>query len=645
MIRTRCRWLQGEFMSRNALLVLLLGMTALGSSQRSLAADEPKADLFGGQVFDIPDPATSGRVGQIYSSTCAACHDKGIERAPQRTLFIYMSPQSVYRALSDGAMRMQASSLSDGDKIAVAEFVTRRKMNDAPQAHEPPACAGKTADFDYGEPAAFSGWGFTPQNRRFVSADVARLDKSLVSRLRLKWAVAFPNAFQVRSQPAPAGGAVYVGSHNGGVYALERQSGCVRWIFQAGSEVRTGIVVSPWRAGDRTAKPLAYFGDVAGNVYAIDAVHGQLVWRVRADDNPSTITAAPALQGDTLYVSVSSFEAALPVDPHYECCKFRGSVVAYDAANGHVKWKTYTTDPPRLLGKNAKGANRYGPSGAPVWNTPTIDTTRHQLYVGTGENYSSPANDKSDAIIAMDLASGAVKWVYQGLAGDAMNLACVSADKTNCPEENGPDLDFGGAGTMLVSLPDGHQLVLAGQKSGDVYALNPDSGTLVWKAKPGRGGMLGGVHFGMAANSNRLFVPINDAPDGLNYSDPARPGVYALDLSNGHPSWSVPSDETECAGSKHCTVGYSQAITATPDLVLTGSDNGWLRIRDSRSGQLLWQVDTKNPVTTVTGENKGGGSFGGGAGPVVYHGMVLVSSGYSLAGQTPSNLLLAYTVQ
>jgi polyvinyl alcohol dehydrogenase (cytochrome) len=625
-----------------ATTVLLVAAAALGDTVAAVAADQPPSDLFGGQVFDIPDPTHGGRGGQVYLNTCAACHDKGLERAPQRTLFVYMSPQSVYRALTDGAMKAQGRGLSELDKVAVAEFVTRRKMSAAAETHEPPKCQGKAAQFDEREPPIFSGWGLAPGNTRFVPADVAGVDKSTVSSLRLKWAVAFPNAFQMRSEPALGGGAVYVGSHNGGVYALDRISGCARWIFQAGSEVRTGVVVSPWKPGDQAAKPLLYFGDVAGNVYAVDARRGQLVWRVRADDSPSTITAAPTLYGGTLYVSVSSFEATLPVNPNYECCKFRGSVVAYDAANGTVKWKTYTTEPPRLVGKNAKGANQYAPSGAPVWNSPTIDARRNQLYVGTGENYSSPANGTSDAVIAMDLASGAVKWVYQGLAGDAMNLACLAADKTNCPKENGPDLDFGGAGAMLVTLPAGRQLVIAGQKSGDVHALDPDTGKLVWRVKPGRGGMMGGIHFGMAANQETVFVPVNDAPDGLNYPDPPRPGVYGLSLSNGKMLWSAPADEASCAGVQHCTVGYSQAITATPDLVFAGSDNGWLRVFDSHSGALLWQVDTKKVVKTVTGEEKAGGSFGGGAGPVVYRGMLLLSSGYSLAGQTPGNLLLAF---
>jgi len=628
---------------RTAPAAALFGyVVALSGSARGLAADESATEFFGGQQFDIPDPRQGGRGGQIYLSTCARCHDKGVERAPQRTLFVYMSPQSVYRALKDGEMRAEAEGLSDNDKTLVAEFVTRRQMSAAAETREPPTCEGTTARFNFGEPPILSGYGLAGGNTRFIPSNVSGLNKTNVGRLRLKWAVAFPNSFQMRSEPTLAAGAIYVGSHNGGVYALDRTSGCARWIFQAGSEVRTGIVVSQWRVDDHAAQPRVYFGDIDGNVYALDARSGRLIWRARADENPSTITGTPTLYGNILYVPVSSFEATLPANPRYECCKFRGSVVAYNAADGSIKWKTYTTDPPRLVGKNAKGANQYAPSGAPVWNSPTIDTKRKVLYVGTGENYSSPANRTSDAVIAMDLDSGAIKWVFQALAGDAMNLACMSEDRTNCPKENGPDFDIGGAGTMLVTIANGHERVIAGQKSGDVYALNPENGTLIWRAKPGRGGMMGGVEFGLAANNEFVFAAINDAPDGREYVGTPRPGIYALALSNGAQAWSAPANDAGCSALNHCTPGYWQAITATPSLVFAGTENGWLRIFDAHSGVLLWEFDANKSVKTVTGEEKTGGSFGGGAGPIVYQGMLFASSGYTLAGLSPGNLLLAF---
>jgi len=599
---------------------------------------------FNGQVFDIPDPLRGGRGGQIYLQVCARCHNQGIGGAPQRVAFIFMSPQSIFRTLTDGAMKAEAAGLSRRDMIAVAEFLTRKRMS-ASERDALPVCRAEAARFDFDQPPVFPGYGLAPGNNRFEPATLSGLNKASVGRLRLRWVAAFPNASQMRSEPALAGGALYVGSQNGDVYALDQATGCERWAFHAGSVVRTGVVISPWKSGDDRAEPRAYFGDFTGNVYAVNARTGRLVWRVRADPNPmATITGTPALHAGTLYVPVSSFEAIRAGDPAYPCCRFRGSVVAFDAKNGNVRWTTYTTGRPRLTGRSANGVEQYGPSGAAVWNSPTVDPERGQLYIGTGQNYSSPASNTSDAVMALDLATGAVRWVYQAMARDAMNLACVSQNKANCPKENGSDFDFGGAGTMLVRGADGRQLVVAARKSGNVYALEPDTGKLVWKSKPGRGGMLGGVEFGLAANRHLVFAAIDDAPDGREYPGPAHPGIYALDFNTGRIVWSAPA-EAQCGGVPHAMNGYWQAITATPGLLLAGSDDGCMRIFDADTGAVLWTFDAERPVGTVTGRTGVGGSFGGGAGPIVYHGTMYVSAGYSIAGMTPGNLLIAFSAK
>jgi polyvinyl alcohol dehydrogenase (cytochrome) len=625
-----------------AAALLLGGVAALGVGAVGRAAPESPSEHFHGQQFDISDPKQGGRGGEIYLQDCASCHDSGVGHAPQRNLFPYMSPQSIYRALADGAMKAQGEGLSDADKTAVAEFLANRKMTGQAASAEPPRCQGEAAAFDPSQPPVFAGWGLERTNARFVSREIAGLDKATVGRLRLKWAVAFPNATQARSQPALAGGAIYVGSHNGGVYALDRETGCARWIFQAGAEVRTAILVDPWKAGDAAARPRIYFGDIVGGVYALDARTGKLVWRVRPDPHTgTTMTGAPTLYKDTLYVPVSSLEGVRPADPHFECCTFRGSVVALDAATGAVKWRTYTTKAPELVGTNSAGARQFGPSGAPVWNSPVVDARRGRLYFGTGENYSSPAEGHSDAIVALDMATGAMTWVYQATKGDATNLACMSENRANCPKEDGPDLDFGAA-VVLAKAPGGRDLVIGGQKAGVVHALDPDTGKLVWKTRVGRGGMLGGVHFGMAAGRKLLFVPVNDAPDGRRYPDAPRPGVYALDLANGRTVWAAPADAKACEGAKVCLNGYSQAVTATPDVVFAGSVDGRMRAFDAATGALLWQADTRTPVKTLNGQETAGGSFGGGSGPIPYHGTLYVSSGYSLAGSHPGNLLMAF---
>ena len=437
-------------------------------------------------------------------------------------------------------------------------------------------------------------------------------------------------------------GAVFVGSHDGTVFALDQETGCVRWTYHASAEVRTGIAISPWTAGDAQARPALYFGDLLGNVYGVEAFTGRELWRMRADTHPNaTITGSPSLHDGRLYVPVSSLEVTPALDPKFECCKFRGSVVAYDAASGEKLWQTYTIETPAAVtGKNRSGTDMYGPSGAPIWNSPAIDAKRGQLYVGTGENYSSPATLTSDAIFAIDLKSGKVKWSYQATPNDAWNTSCDSPTPDNCPKEDGPDFDFGAA-TMLASLSDGRDLVLGGQKSGMVTALDPANGKLVWNAKVGRGGIQGGIHFGMAAEGDILYVPISDGEDGRTYPEKRQPGLYALDLKTGQYAWKSPAVDV-CKGRKFCEPGISAAITAVPGLVLAGGMDGMLRVHDGATGKVLWENDTTAEVTATSGARAHGGSIGGAAGPVVSNGRLFVNSGYGIYGHMPGNVLLVF---
>lgn len=593
--------------------------------------------------FDINDPATGGRGGELYVSQCGACHDRGLERAPQRAVLAVMSPQAVYQVLTKGTMATQAAGLSEADKLALAEFITKRKMSSVIDEPEPPACAGRAAQFDYSAPPAFSGWGLTPDNSRSVPTAVAGLGRADVGRLRLRWAVSFPNAIRMRGAPAVGGGAVFIGSHNGQVYALDEATGCVRWRYLAGAEVRTSPVLEPWHKGDRSAKPRVYFGDLVGNVYALDARDGSLIWRRRVDAHPNAaITATPTLFEGRLYVPVSSFEIIRPANPQYECCTFRGSVVALDAKTGDTLWQTFTIDAPATQrGTSVRGVAQYGPSGAPVWNSPAIDVRRRQLLFATGGNYSSPATGTSDAVMALDLASGHIRWVYQGLAGDAWNNACIAPDKANCPKDAGPDHDFGAA-VILTHIPQIGDIVVAGQKTGWVHAVDAASGQLRWKVRVGRGGILGGIHFGIAANRGRVYAPVNDAPDGQQHDVPERPGLYALDLATGREVWAAHASADTCGDLPLCWSGYTQAITVTPELVFAGSSDGWIRILDADSGTTLWQYDTKQRFETVNGNPAHGGSMGGAAAPIVFAGSLYVASGYGFGGQMPGNVLLAF---
>ncbi|WP_394998371.1 PQQ-binding-like beta-propeller repeat protein [Sphingomonas sp.] len=591
------------------------------------------------------DPQTRKQGEGVYQTVCSGCHNVGINRAPQRFILEQMTPESIYRALVSGVMKQQAAGLSTVEKRNVAQYLTKRKFGEGAAITLPRMCKGKAALFDRSEPPVFANWGLNPASTHSIPTAVAGLDRRNVSKLKLKWALAFPNALRARSQPALAGGAIYVGSHDGTVFALDRETGCTRWTFNASAEVRTGLVVSPWKAGDAKAVPMVYFGDLVGNTYAVNAVTGKQVWRKAMDTHPSTtMTGTPTLYRGRLYVPVSSLEEGATGEINYPCCTFRGSIVAVDGRTGKERWRTYLVGEALARSQNGAGVNKFGPSGVPIWSSPAIDVKRQQLYVATGDNYSSPATAMSDAVVAIGLQTGKIKWSYQAFVNDAWNGSCDELVKLNCPDENGPDFDFG-AGVVLAKASDGQDIVLAGAKSGVAYGIDPDTGTLKWKQKVGRGGVNGGIHFGLAAVDGTVFIPVSDVPDGKTYAEPANPGIYALDIGTGEYRWRAPSSNNLCRGRTACYPGYSGAITATPELIVGGANDGFLRIYDALNGKPLWEVDTARDFKTVNGTIGRGGSMGGGTAPLAYRGLLIMNSGYGFAGKMPGNVLLVYGVR
>ncbi|MCU0976280.1 MAG: PQQ-binding-like beta-propeller repeat protein [Steroidobacteraceae bacterium] len=583
----------------------------------------------------------------VYTKACAECHEGGVARAPHKMFLQMMPTDGIVKALEQGVMQTQAAGLTPGERRAVAEYLTGHSLDEVIARTPPPSCEGPRREFDLGRAPAKAGWGVTRENQRFIPADVAGLTAADLPKLELKWAFAFPGANRARSQPTVAMGAVFVGSQDGTVYALDKETGCVRWTFRASAEVRTPVIIEGWDAASPPDRPLAYFADFIARVYAVDARTGELVWVTKVDDHANaTVTGAPVLLKDRLYVPISSLEVTSAADPKYACCTFRGAVASLDARSGATVWKTHTIDEPaREAGKTRIGTPILAPSGAPVWNSPSIDEQRGVLYVGTGENYSSPANDRSDALMAFELATGKLLWHRQKTEGDAWNVACMMKDNPNCPEEDGPDVDFG-AGTIIARGAGGRDLLLAGQKSGDVYALDlAKRGEPVWHNKVGRGGIQGGIHFGMALDGQRLYVPISDmtSPEAeVHLHDvPSKAGIYALDVATGKTLWSQPADNV-CNGRQYCEAGISAAITAMPGAVLAGHMDGRLRAYEAETGKVLWEYDTTQDVTATDGSRAHGGSFGGGAGPIVQDGMLFAASGYGIYFHMPGNVLLAF---
>ena len=496
------------------------------------------------------------------------------------------------------------------------------------------------------EAASWTTWGADVRNTRFQSA--AGLAARDVPRLKLKWAFALGDVANARSQPTVVGGRVFVGSENGTVFAVDAATGCAAWTHKADMPVRTAIVVS-------SPKGLAYFGDVGANVYAVDAATGTRVWKTHVDDHPTAVvTGAPQLFGGVLYVPVSSYESALALDPNYECCTFRGSVVALDAATGKVVWKTYTIDDAsQPTAKSKSGAQMRGPSGAAVWSTPTIDERLDRIYIGTGNNYSDPVTPRSDAIIALDRRTGRIVWSHQLALRDAYNSSCDIPGKLNCPTSDGPDADVGQP-PILVSLPNGRRALLVGQKSGEAHGLDPDRGAeILWTTNVGPGGKLGGLHWGSATDGRNMYaalsghelraVPDTTVKEGFRIvPDPTKGGgLFALNVADGKIVWHTAP--APCGDRPRCSPAQSAAVSAMPGVVFSGSVDGHLRAYSTTKGEVVWDFDTIRDFESTNGGRARGGALDV-AGPVVVGGVVYVVSGYALWGGAPGNVLLAFSV-
>ena len=584
----------------------------------------------------------------LYEESCSGCHDGSVSRAPHFSWLEMMSASVIYEAMNVGVMSVQAAALADGEKLLITEYLTRTKLESgaALKVNEPPMCTD--GDFDLSSPAQAVNWGH--DTNRYSPSTVAGLTVPEIPNLELKWAFAFPDAFRARSQPTIAMGTVFVGSQDGRVYALDLETGCARWTFSAAAEVRTGIVLSLSEAPmSKDNPPLAYFGDIIARFYAVNALTGELVWSLKADDHPSaTLTATPAFHEGMVFVPVSSLEVIPAADPAYECCTFRGSVLAIDATNGDVLWRHHTIPgEPSEVSRTSIGTKVLSPSGAPVWSSPTVDVKRGLIYVGTGENYSSPADENSDAVLAIDMATGARVWTRQSTSGDAWNVACMMADNPNCPPEDGPDFDHGSS-ILIVELDKDKDILLAGHKNGTVYALDPDNKAEVLGAtEVGRGSIQGGVHFGMSAADTQLYVPINDMNNTRNgdYLDPeqARPGMHSIDANTGKLLWSNVQKNVCFDEDEFCDPGISSAVTSIPGAVFAGHLDGFVRAYASGDGALLWEYDTRPERVGVNGIAGYGGSMSG-AGPAIVAGHLVINSGYGLYNHEPGNLLMVFAV-
>ncbi|HLH42435.1 MAG TPA: PQQ-binding-like beta-propeller repeat protein [Bryobacteraceae bacterium] len=580
----------------------------------------------------------------LYRQRCSSCHDAPAGRAPSFAAIQRMTGAAIYAALTNGVMKSQTSGLSTQQVLSLLVYIAPTGDLGAKPAFEK-NCPGNPS-FNLGE-AAWGGWSPSVTNSRYQDANAAGLSSAVVPRLKLKWAFNLGPVTMARGQPAVAGRRVFFGTLAGDVYSIDAASACVHWAFKAAAGIRSGVAV-----GQANGVPAIFFGDRSAVMYALNAASGELLWKTRpAEHLLASVTATPVFYKGAVYQGFSSIEESLVTDPNAACCSFRGSVAALDAATGRTIWQSYTIAQAAMPLAPAKA---MGPSGAAIWSTPTIDEQRDALYVATGDNYSHPATGASDAVLAFDLKTGKLLWSRQLAQGDVYNGSCSSRTPANCPDNAGPDSDFGQP-PILVQLGGGRRALVIGQKSGIVHAIDPDAeGKILWQTRVGAGGLLGGSQWGSAADGQRLYVAISDvvlhtvadpaAPGGRRIvPDPKKGGgLHALDLKSGRILWSSPPPVCPPA-QPICSPAQSAAVTAIPGAVFSGALDGHLRAYSTAGGRVIWDFNTARQFPTVNGKPARGGSIDA-TGAAVADGLVLVPSGYNQFGGMPGNVLLAFSV-
>jgi polyvinyl alcohol dehydrogenase (cytochrome) len=575
---------------------------------------------------------------QVYTRECATCHNTAATsaagtRAPSREALRSMSANAVVAALSGGKMITQGARLNAAELNAVAEFVTGQVIVNA-TANAGTCAAARSKDAFSG--SAWNGWGAGLNNARYQTTKVAGITASDVPKLELAWAFGLPNASAARTQPTVTGRWLFTASDTGDVFALDAQTGCTRWTYRAKAAVRTAIALLT-----RNGTTTVFFGDGQANAYALNARTGQLLWTRKIDDHANaSITAAAATYGaHVYYVTSAAGEEVRGQNATYACCSFRGSVTALDVRTGVVAWKSYAiTEPSRPRGKSTKGVELVGPAGAGIWGTPTIDPARGVLYLGTGNGFAGPPQPTMNAILAFALKDGALRWTKQTVPNDIWLYQCDAGRQSNpnCPDEQGPDFDFG-TSPLLTRTAQGRDLLVVPQKSGVLWALDPDQqGAVVWQYRIGVGSGLGG-QWGAASDGRYAYVGVADA-------QAANPGgMHAVDVSTGQRVWFTPPQPKLCAGgaNERCLAAQGGAVTLIPGAVFSGASDGGIRAYSTTDGRILWQYDTNRDFDTVNKIPAKGGSIDA-TGPVAVGGMLYVNSGYNGIVGRAGNVLLAF---
>jgi polyvinyl alcohol dehydrogenase (cytochrome) len=624
-------------------------------------------------------PVSQGQA--VFEAHCKMCHDPAIDRAPGREQLGYMQQSQILEALNNGVMQPMAVGLSDADKRAVAAFLAPGGPAPAAGAQDAaagslgrraPAVSGPVATTDL--KCAMSPPPLAPGKSDWIGAGASptapryqpnpEIKAADVPKLKLKWAF---SVSQGNGQPTVMGNWMWV-SGSGHVYGMDPKTGCVYWRADNITSRTTPIPVKSSISPSGWALIVSQRNKI---VKALDAANGKEIWASEVLDShrASGLTGSPTIYGDQIFQPISSGEEASSGAPNYACCSFRGSVVALDLKTGKKEWQTFPIrEPMKPIRTNSAGTMLQGPAGAAIWSQPTIDAKRGVIYVATGDSYTEAHSAGTDAIMAINMKDGSVKWTTQVTETDNFIMNCTIAHPgPNCPTPLGPDYDFGSS-PILVTAPNGKQVVLSGQKSGITYGMDPDTGKLLWKTRVGAGGALGGVEWGIASDGKALYAGSSDIvtlfdeylrPQGkqtlFEKPEPSQSGLSAIDTATGKEIWRVPTPNDECTYHPanyptHCFAANSAAPAVMPGVVFDGSTDGWFRAYDAKTGKIIWKFNTTGQkYDTVNGVKGQPGGGIDGNGPTIADGMVFVQSGFQGAAGyggtgTASMVLLAFSV-
>jgi len=592
--------------------------------------------LFFLSPITLSDDELTGK--QLTENNCVACHeDKSLNLASIETMALGTQRELV-DVMTKGKMQEQAKHLSKAEINKIATFISSTEQLSLLR------CSRQLVDSDLRQGSDWTSKGNGPLNKRYQKN--SNINSSNIKKLKLKWSFRL-KGYDARSQPIAIGNLILVATKDT-LYALDADTGCAFWTFKSPS----GFRVSP--AFDKESGPYVFAVDQELISYKVDLLKGELVWKTQLprESEWNLSSGSISLVGSHLIIPISTVETIAPLNPTYECCTTSGGIAKLDIETGEVIWYHRIEKPAEVVGKvKFTRTKKYAPSGSAVWNTPGIDLTRGLVFFGTGQSLQSPASQFSDAIIALDLNSGKRVWSTQTLAGDAYNVACEvpMARQWGCPEENGPDYDFG-ASVIKSFTSEKKEIFLAGQKSGWAFGMNAINGDIIWKNRIGRGGTLGGIHTGMATDDERLYVTNSDREVGRKYDWDPKPGVYALNIDSGEIIWTFPFDN-DCKkrnevtdGNGNCFKGFSAPPSIGSDVVYAGTLDGRLYGIGKESGKYLWEFDTLQFFQTVNGTRAFGGSMDI-AGPVVTKDQLIVVSGYGTHGQFPGNVLLVFELE